>query len=32
LTIQLSWQKCLPEPFAFAWGREIVDQHMMDME
>ena len=31
-SIQLSWQKRSPEPFAFAWGRDIVDQHMMDME
>ncbi len=30
LTIQLSWQKRSPEPFAFACGRDIVDQHMMD--
>ncbi len=32
LTIQLSWQKRPPEPFASAWGRDIVVQHMMDME
>ena len=32
LTPQLSWKKHSPAPFAFARRRDIVHQHMPDME